>query len=214
MNTFKSLVLAASLAIAPGIALSAGSAFAAAQTTAAAAGPTKAQYDGLHQATTSMFTQYLAALSDAENAARLTQLPIEMGKLPGFEQAYVEAKKAGKEDDAKAAAASYAATAQRVIDLAMPLDELVGGASHTIGTNLGQLGPVAQKLLAEKDVVDIQEKIKKALEPLLAANKLIGPMHDNAEKAAAVRVELVQKQFFTEELAHQVDNYLQGKLAQ
>jgi hypothetical protein len=147
-------------------------------------------------------------------AGSLTQLAPELAKLPGFEKAYIDAKNASNEADAKTALDNYNATVQKVIELAVPLDQGILPVRAQIMGQFEQLGPVGAKLMAEKDVAALLSDIETALKPLADANTLVGPLHDAAMKTTQVRMQAEGKKIFNEELGNQISNMLQGKLAQ
>lgn len=215
----KSIMLAAVLALAvPAAAIAAPPAPAAKMEAAQPTAPAEQKmppYEDLHKGALAMLTRFKTLLvSEPEVSTRLKDLPAAMDKLPALEKAYIEAKNAGDEAAAKKAMDDYAAAAQAVVDLALPLDQGLMPLQQQIGMGFAQLGPTGVKLLAEKDVKAVADEIEKLLEPLAKANELVGPLHDAAAEAAQLRIQQETARIEKEEFANQVNNYLQGKLAQ
>ncbi len=212
----KSIIL-----VAAALALSiTGSAIAAPKTApaapAAAAKHTPAEiYDQNHKGAIGMLTEFKGVITSVPQVAGpLSQLAPELAKLPGFEKAYIDAKNASNEADAKAALDNYTATVQKIVELAVPLDQGIMPIRAKIMGQFEQLGPVGTKLMAEKDVAALLADIEATLKPLDDANTLVGPMHDAAMKTTQVRMSAEGKKIFNEELGNQISNMLQGKLAQ
>jgi hypothetical protein len=203
---FKTLALASVLALSAPVLSFAGNAPKAATTAGA---PTYAQ---LHQGTLTLLAGFRGALSSAESAARFAQLPIELDKLVKFEKTYGEAKAVGKEDDAKAAAAGYTLTAQAIIELAVPMDNLVAEATRELNMAFRSAGPQIEKVVKESDVLAIQTEIETILKPLAEANHKVGPLRRDAVAAAKVRLDLESAQILSDVSTNVVTNYLQGEL--
>jgi hypothetical protein len=211
----KHLILAAA-ALALAIPSVGAPAFAAAPKAPVAAPtqPAMPKYDDLHKGAVAMLTKFKTMLtSEPEVTARLADLPAELNKLPALEKAYVDAKNAGDEAAAKKAADDYVAAAQKIVDLALPLDQGLGPIQGQIAMGFAQLGPTGEKLLAEKDVVALNKDIETILAPLDAANKAVGEFHDNAAQAAQLRMKAEAARIAKEEFANQVNNFLQGQAA-
>lgn len=217
----KSIILAAALAIALPLA-STAPAFAAPKAPAAKTLPQPQNqeqamppYPVLHSGVVKMLTQFKTMLtSEPEVTSRLGQLPTELDKLPVLEKAYIDAKNAGEEAAATKAHDDYVATATKIVELALPLDQGVLPIKMQLTIGFAQLGDVGEKLLKEKDVVALTTEIDNLLAPLMKANEVIGPLHDAAAQATQLRMQQEAERIAKEEFANQVNNYLQGKLAE
>lgn len=216
----KSIILAAVAAIS--LSLS-GAAFAApegAPETQAPAVETTTKspaeiYDLNHKGAVTFLTQFRDAITTVpEIAGALAQLPTELAKLPGLEKAYIDAKNAGNEADAAKAQDTYTATVQKIIELALPLDQNVMPMRVKIMSGFDQLGAIGTKLKAEKDIAALIAEIDRVMKPLDDANTLVGPLHDAAAQNTNTRVQLEGKRIFAEELRAQISNLLQTRLAQ
>ena len=214
MNRKSIILVAAALALSIS-----GSAIAAPKATtapAATAAHSPAEiYDLNHKGALGMLTEFKTLItSQPEIVAPLAQLSTELAKLPGFEKAYIDAKNASNEADAKTALDNYTATAQKIVELAVPLDRGLLPVRGKIMQGFESLGPVGAKLVSEKDIAAALADIGTTLKPLDDANKLVGPMHDAAMKTTQVRMKAEGKKIFNEELGNQISNMLQQKLAQ
>ncbi len=221
----KSIILAAAAALAlssfAGVASAAPKAAAKAPTAATQdanplAGKSPAEiYDMNHKGAVAMFTRFKTAITtDTDITGPLAQIKTELAGLPALEKAYVDAKNAGKDADAQKAQDDYTASVQKVIDLALPLDQNLMPVRMKLMSGFAQMGATGAKLKAEKDVAALLADIDAAFKPLDDANEIVGPMHDAAMKSAQVRIEAASKKIFNEELANQIGNALQSKLAQ
>lgn len=217
----KSIILAAVAALAftsiSGVAVAAPKA----QPTAAATadplkGKTPAQiYDMNHTGAVAIFTRFKTGITtDPDISSSLAGLKTELAGLPALEKAFVDAKNAGNEAAAKTAQDSYTASVQKIIDLAVPLDQNLMPIRAQIMGGFEQMGPTGAKLKAEKDIAGLISDIDAALKPLDDANTIVGPIQQAAAKAAQLRIQLEAKKIFSEELGAQVGNLLQQKLAQ
>ncbi|CAN5291475.1 hypothetical protein BH10CYA1_BH10CYA1_28370 [soil metagenome] len=221
----KSIILAAVAALAfsslSGVAMAAPKAKSTTAAPAAAAtlDPSKmtpAQiYDANHQGAVAIFTQFKTAITtDPDVSGSIAQLKTELAGLPTLEKAFIDAKNAGNEAAAKTAQDSYTASVQKIIDLAIPLDQGLLPMRAKMMGGFDQMGAIGAKLKAEKDIAGLIADIDAALKPLDDANTIVGPIQMAAVKAAQVRIKLEAKKIFSEELGGQVGNLLQQKLAQ
>ncbi len=213
MNRKSILLVAAALALSIS-----GSAIAAPKTAAAPAATAAHSpaeiYDLNHKGALGMLVQFKTLItSQPEIVAPLGQLSTELAKLPGFEKAYIDAKNAGNDADAKAALDNYTQSAQKIVELAVPLDQGLLPIRGKIMQGFESLGPVGTKLVAEKDIAAALADIDTTLKPLNDANTLVGPLHDAAVKTTQIRIRAEGKKIFNEELGNQISNMLQGKLA-
>lgn len=184
-------------------------------TISAAPAPQLPPYADLKKGAIGMLTQFKTMLvSEPKVSTRLKDLPAAMDKLPALEKAYIDAKNAGDEAAASKAFADYTAAAKAVVDLALPLDVNLMPIQQQIGMGFAQLGPTGAKLVEEPEVKAIFAEIETILAPLAKANELVGPLHDAALEAAQLRIKQETARIEQEEFANQVNNYLQGKLAQ
>jgi hypothetical protein len=207
MRKFKALFLAAAVSLAL-----VGTA--SATIPGSAPGPAAGSaYEQSHTGAAAFLTEFKDALAEPKLAADLAKLPIEMAKLPGLKKAYVDAKNAGKEDEAKAALDAYTETVQTVIGLAVPLDQAIMPGRAQIEKGFASMGPDGAKLAAEKDIASLLADINAALKPLDEANTVVGPLQMAAAKATNIRVKAEAKKIFGEELGAQISNMLQGELA-
>ncbi len=217
MNMIRKHIILAAAALALSIS---GTAMAAPKTApaapAATAHHTPAEiYDLNHKGAVAMLTQFKNVVTSVPQVAgSLTQLAPELAKLPGFEKAFIDAKNAGNEADAKTALGNYTDTVQKIVELAVPLDQGIMPVRAKIMGQFEQLGPVGAKLMAEKDIAALLADIETALKPLDDANTIVGPLHDAAMQTTQVRIQAESKKIFNEELGNQISNMLQGKLAQ
>ncbi|HEY9730383.1 MAG TPA: hypothetical protein V6C89_00635 [Drouetiella sp.] len=216
----KSIILAATAA-----ALALGSlsapALAAMPKTAPEAGAAQAKspaeiYDMNHKGAVAMFTQFKTMItSQPEVTSLLAQLKTEMAGLPALEKAFIDAKNAGNEAAAKTAQDNYAASVQKVVELALPLDKGLMPIRAQLMGGFDRIDPaVAAKLKAEKDLAPLLADIDAALKPLDDANAIVGPMFEAAQKSAQTRMKQAAEKIMNEELAAQAGNALQQKLAQ
>jgi hypothetical protein len=211
----KTLILAA---VAAALAVPSAGAFAAAPKAAptAPAGATQAmpKYEDLHKALIASLTKMRDGMkSNPKLQGDLTALNTEVGKLPALEKAFVDAKNAGDEAAAKKAADDYATEAQKIVDIALPMDQAVNQMMQQLGMGFAQLGPVGQKLANEKDVGALLEDIHGIFKPLDAANAAVGQLHDAAAESAQNRVQAEIARIQKEEFANAVNNYLNGQAA-
>lgn len=214
----KSIILAAAAALAlsslSGIAVAAQPAPKGAPQTAVQGKSPAEIYDMNHKGAVMILTRFKGMVTSAEPSAMLTQLKAELDGLPALEKSFIDAKNAGNEAAAKTAQDSYVASVQKVIALAMPLDQGIMPMRAQIMGGFEQLGPtVGPKLKAEKDIAALITDIDAALKPLDDANSIVGPLHDGAMKTAQTRIKALGQKIFDEELANQVGNALQQKLA-
>jgi hypothetical protein len=215
----KSIILAAAAALAvslSGAAMAAPKATDTAPSAAALAKKSPAEiYDLNHKGAVGMLTEFKTVITTVpEVSGPLAQLSTELAKLPGLEKAFIDAKNAGNEADAKKAQDSYTASVQTIVDLAVPLDQGLMPVRAKIAGGFEAVGPIGAKLKAEKDVAGLLADIDAALKPLDDANAIVGPMHDAAMKTTQTRIKQEAKKIFSEELGAQVGNMLQAKLAQ
>ena len=175
--------------------------------------PTKpATYEEEHKAAVKALTDFKNQLgSDADISSKLAAITTETAKLPPLEKAYVDAKKAGKEAEAKTAATDYTAAAQKIIDAAVPLDQNVLPGYARMQKDFAT--PMGKRLKAEKDIAPLLADIEAAMKPLIDANENIGPLQNAAAKSTQARLQLEKTKIFGEELATGVSNMLEGKRA-
>ncbi len=173
-------------------------------------------YNLNHQAAVGMLTQFKAMItSEPKATGPLADLKTEMAGLPALEKAFVDAKNAGNEAAAKTAQDSYAASVQKIVKLAVPLDQGLMPIRAQVMGNFDQLEPtIAAKIKAEKDVAALLADIDAVFKPLDDANSIVGPIFAAAQKNAQTRVKQAAEKIMNEELATQVGNLLQQKLAQ
>jgi len=212
----KSIILAAAAALAfslSGAAIAAPKATAP-QATAATKSPAEI-YDLNHKGAVGMMTQFKTVItSEPEVTAPLAQLKTELAGLPALEKAFVDAKNAGNDADAKKAQDSYTASVQKVVELAVPLNQALMPMRAQLMGGFEQMGPSGAKLKAEKDVAALIADIDAALKPLDDANSIVGPLFNAAKKSAQARIKQAAEKIFNEELGNQASNLLQQKLAQ
>ncbi len=168
-------------------------------------------YEMNHQGAVAVLTKFKGLLTSAKVAPTLAQLATEMAKLPGLQSAYVDAKAAGKDADAKAALDAYTAAAQKIVELALPLEQLAQMHAGFLA-RFDAMGAVGAKLKAETDVAALLKDIGTAVKPLLDANEVIGPLEAAAAEAAQPRIEKQSEAIFNEELAKQVETALNAHL--
>lgn len=168
-------------------------------------------YEMNHQGAVAVLTKFKGLLASDKVAPGLAQLAAETAKLPGLQSAYADAKAAGKDADAKAALDAYTAAAQKIVELAMPLEQL-GQMNASFTARFQAMGPLGAKLQGEADVAALLKDIGTALKPLADANETVGPMHDAALQAAQPRLQQEEARIFNEELAKQVETALNAKL--
>ncbi len=172
-------------------------------------------YDLNHKGAVAVLTRFKTGVTtDPDVTGAMTTLKTELAGLPALEKAYVDAKNAGNEAAAKTALDSYTASVQKIIDVAVPLDQGLLPMRAQVMGGFEQMGPSGAKLKAEKDVAGLIADIDAAFKPLDDANSIVGPIQMAAAKAAQVRIKLEAKKIFSEELGAQVGNLLQQKLAQ
>lgn len=172
-------------------------------------------YAKAHAGAVAVLTQFKTVITTVPDiTSALTQLPTEMAKLPALEQAYVSAKNAGKEDDAKKAADAYTAEINTILGIAAPVDMGISQLKAQVMGGFDQLGPIGAKLKTEKDVAKLLADIDTTLKPLDDADKLLEPLLESAMKNAKVRLQAEQKKIISEEINNAVGNALQQKLAQ
>lgn len=171
------------------------------------------QYQAAHKGAVAFITKFTTALhASAEVKASLAGLSTELAKLPSLEKAYVDAKHANKDADAKKAQDDYAASVQKIIDLALPMDQGLMQTRARIMAGFEQMGPVGEKLKAESDIAALLADIDATLKPLDTANELVGPIHDAAMASAQKRIEAEGQKIFGEELNSAIGSALQSKL--
>ena len=175
--------------------------------------PAKAStYEEEHQAAIKALTDFKNQLgSDADISSKLAAIVTETAKLPALEKAYIDAKKAGKEAEAKTAATDYTAAVQKIIDAAVPLDQDILPAHKRMQKDFAT--PMGKRLKAEKDIAPLLAAIEVAIKPLDDANENIGPLQNAAAKGTQARLKLEKTKIFGEELANGVTNMLEGKRA-
>jgi len=214
----KTIVLAAAAALAlsslSGVAMAAPKAKTPAAATAVQGKSQAEIYDANHKGAVAVLTRFKTGISSPEVAGALAQIKTELDGLPALAKAYVDAKNAGNDAAAKTAQDSYTASVQKVIDLAVPLDQQVMPVRAQLMGGFEQLGAVGAKLKAEKDIAALIADIDAAMKPLDDANEMVGPIHDAAMKNTQTRMQQLGKKIFGEELANQIGNVLQQKLAQ
>lgn len=211
----KTMILAA---LAATLAMPATAAFAAGPKPAATAPatkqtqPAKPSYDEMHKGVVATLTQIRDGMkSSPKLQGDLTTLNTEMGKLPGLEKAFIDAKNAGDEAAAKKAADDYATSAQKVVEIAGPMNKSFQQLMQQIGMGFAQLGPDGEKLVNEKDVTALLEDISKMLAPLDEANKTVGPLYGAAAKSVQARIQAEIARIQKEEFANAVNNFLNGQ---
>ncbi|MBS2002934.1 MAG: hypothetical protein U0103_24690 [Candidatus Obscuribacterales bacterium] len=214
----KSIVLAAAAVLAlsslSGVATAAPKAKTPAAATAVQGKSPAEIYDANHKGAVAVLTRFKTGISSPDVAGALAQIKTELDGLPALAKAYVDAKNAGDDAAAKTAQDSYTASVQKVIDLAVPLDQQVMPVRAQLMGGFEQLGAVGAKLKAEKDIAALIADIDAAMKPLDDANEMVGPIHDAAMKNTQTRMKQLGKKIFGEELANQIGNVLQQKLAQ
>jgi len=169
-------------------------------------------YEQNHHAALAALTQLKTILASPKVAPSMTQLATELAKLPGLKAAYLDAKKSGKEDEAKTALEAYTQSANTIIELALPLEQLVQMDGQDMA-GFDQLGPVGAKLKAEVDIAAVINEIDTAMKPLNDANDVVGPLQIAAATAMQARMKEMAPKIFGEELATQVEKALNGEPA-
>lgn len=176
-----------------------------------AAGTVSDVYAQSHKAALGAFTQLKTIVTSDKVAPTLKQLATEMAGLPALEKAYLDAKAAGKDAEAKTALDAYVKSAQTIVSLALPLEPLAQMQAR-FEAGFDAMGPDGAKLKGEADIAALLKDVDAALKPLSDANEVIGPLHDAANQAAQVRIQKEAERIFTEELAKQVETALNAKL--
>jgi hypothetical protein len=168
-------------------------------------------YEMNHKGAAAALTKLKTVLASDKVAPALAQLGTEMAKLPGLQKAYIDAKAAGNDADAKTALDAYTKSAATIVALALPLEPLAQ-IDATYKARFEAMGDVGVKLKGEADIAALLKDIDAAIKPLSDANETVGPMQQAAFEAAQERIQKESEAILNEELAKQVETALNAKL--